>query len=447
MSRFNIFNMTRVDEKLIALYGPSRGIRAIRELKNKKKKLFFITLIITICMTLIAVIYDIRRSDEAIYYIERGPYNSGTKSVSLRAEYLDKSENITVTVDDIKYTEEELSIFADEVEELLPCCIIGNNISLDKVTTDLKLVSKLNNYPFNISWKIQEPLLISSDGKINTERISERLNENMEQAIPVGLIATLKYDDFSEDIYIYVALIEDKEYSPKRLSEDIAKAIKQMGTDDKSSTIQRLPLVVDGVDIKYVKNEPNVAAIVCFIGCVCAIGLVYGKDKEVEKELKKRCTEMERDYPKILNQYALYYYAGMNQRTIWEEICSKYEKKLNERGNRNQKKRYAYEEMLITKRDLADGVGELQAYEAFAMRCQNVKYRTFISLIEQSVKKGGSGLVTNIEEEIEKARREEVNNVRKSAQELSTKLLLPMLIMLLIVLVIVMVPAFISFKN
>lgn len=447
MKKFDIFNMTGIDEKLIALYGPSKGVRAKRDLRNKKKKIFITTIVITLLLTMVATIYEVMRPDKYIQYIERGPYNSGTKSVSLKAEYLGTAEDIEVIVDDIKYTEEELITFANEVEEKLPESIVGSNISLDEVTSDLKLVSKLNNYPFDISWKIQEPLLVDSSGKLNTQRIAERLNGSSEQAIPVRLIATLEYDDFSEDIYIYAVLVEDNVVTKERLSEDIARTIKQMGIDDKTSSIQRLPSEVDGVDIKYVKNEPNVAAMLCLIGCVCAFGLIYGKDKEVEKELKKRCVEMDSDYPKILNQYALYYYAGMNQRAIWEEICSKYEKKVTKGDSNNQKKRYAYEEMLITKRDLADGVGELQAYEAFATRCQNIKYRAFISLIEQSVKKGGVGLGICIEEEVEKARREEVNNVRKNAQELSTKLLLPMLMMLLIVLVIVMVPAFISFKS
>lgn len=52
-----------------------------------------------------------------------------------------------------------------------------------------------------------------------------------------------------------------------------------------------------------------------------------------------------------------------------------------------------------------------------------------------------------LDEEVLKARREELNRVKMLAQELSTKLLFPMMLMLIIVLVIVMVPAFISFNK
>ena len=150
---------------------------------------------------------------------------------------------------------------------------------------------------------------------------------------------------------------------------------------------------------------------------------------------------MDRDYPQIINQYALYYCAGMNHRAIWQEICNKYE------SDKKGGKRFAYEEMLVTNRKLQEGVGELNAYEEFARRCQNVKYRAFVSLIEQWVQKGGNSLDILLEEEIDKAYKEENNRVRLLAQELSTKLLVPMIMMLVIVLVIVMVPAFISFNG
>ena len=67
--------------------------------------------------------------------------------------------------------------------------------------------------------------------------------------------------------------------------------------------------------------------------------------------------------------------------------------------------------------------------------------------MNQAVVKGNDGIYDILYEEMEKARREKNNRIRKEASEAETKLLLPMFMMLAVVLAIVMIPAFIGLNS
>ena len=161
--------------------------------------------------------------------------------------------------------------------------------------------------------------------------------------------------------------------------------------------------------------------------------------KEGRIQVKKE--QMRRDYPEILNKFALYHTAGMNPRSIWNLLSSSYA-----RSNK-KRKRYIYEEMLITNRSMQEGQGELSAYDDFAARVALPEYKVFVNLLQQAVTKGRDDFDRVLYEEMDKAEKQESLKVRITGEEAGTKLLIPMFMMLMIVLVIVMVPAFMSFKS
>ena len=131
----------------------------------------------------------------------------------------------------------------------------------------------------------------------------------------------------------------------------------------------------------------------------------------------------------------------MNPRAIWNEICTCYERSLKES---KKNRRYSYDEMLVTKKMMDDGVGELAAYDDHAVRLGSMRYRSFISLIKQTVVNGNATLTEKLEEEVEKARQEKLLLIKREAAEAQTKLLIPMFMMLIVVIAIVCIPAFVG---
>jgi hypothetical protein len=132
----------------------------------------------------------------------------------------------------------------------------------------------------------------------------------------------------------------------------------------------------------------------------------------------------------------------MTVQGAWRRIAAAYEKSKG----KHTEAQPAYEEMLITCRELESGIGEERVYDRFGDRCGQVRYRRLGNLLTQNLKKGSKGLVVLLEKEVDDAFEERKNMAKRMGEEASTKLLFPMILMLGIVLVILIYPAIVSFQ-
>ena len=109
------------------------------------------------------------------------------------------------------------------------------------------------------------------------------------------------------------------------------------------------------------------------------------------------------------------------------------------------RKKYVYEEILITCNELQGGRSETEAYDHFGRRCQVQAYMKLSALLSQNIRKGSNDLLRLLGQEADTAFAERKNLARKLGEEAGTKLLIPMMMMLCVVMVIIMIPAYFSF--
>ena len=147
------------------------------------------------------------------------------------------------------------------------------------------------------------------------------------------------------------------------------------------------------------------------------------------------------DYPEIVNKLSLYMGAGMTIRNAFVKMGEDYKK------NRKERRRYVYEEILITCNELQSGRSESDAYDHFGRRCQVSVYMKLCTLLSQNIRKGSNDLLHMLRQEADNAFAERKNLAKKLGEEAGTKLLLPMMMMLCIVMVLIMIPAYFSFMT
>ena len=179
-----------------------------------------------------------------------------------------------------------------------------------------------------------------------------------------------------------------------------------------------------------------------FLTLAFAVGIFYLRDDEVKKAVEKRDAAMSEDYPEIVSRLTLLLSAGMTIRAAFEKTALDYEK---DKVRGKSKERYAYEEMLVTVRQMKSGKSEMSAYQEFGSRSASARFNKLGSLLSQNLKKGSSGLLNILEYETKDAFEDRKAIARRKGEEAGTKLLLPMGMMLVIVLVIVVVPSIITF--
>jgi hypothetical protein len=332
------------------------------------------------------------------------------------------------------FTQEETKELFDEASSGIEDLILGENVSLDEVTTDLDLVDRIKGYPFDISWKLDNYEIMHFDGGLIEEMIPE-------EGEVVTLTAVYSYEDMKFEQILHAYVIP----RPLTLEERIERDIKRLLEKADEESLQRhqiiLPDSYEGEPVIWSEKITDNSAMLLLLALIGAAASFVLKDKELKKEMEVRRFQMLYDYPQFVSHLVLYMGAGMTVRNIMQKLTTSYSKEKEKGG----KKSFLYEEILRGNREIAAGTSEAVVYEHIGIRCGMQQYTRLFTLLSQNLKKGNSELLSLLQEESKKAFEERMDKVRKAGEEAGTKLLLPMVIMLVIVMVIIMIPAYMAF--
>lgn len=374
---------------------------------------------------------------------EQGSY---ILDLSVAAKDSPKEANeIKLVVEPVSLSEKEAFALAQEVFYKLQSEILASNHSLSEVMSSLNLVTKLNNYPFSISWETDKPLLIRADGRIDNRELIAESGE------VVKLTAHLLYQDlwtnyrFSDDIYI--CLLPYTEGGLSGWAEAVKTAVMDNQQKRAFNDFFYLPAEIGGSAVSWQEKLPPDGLYLWLIVLAAAFIAFAGQDRDLQKKVTIRNRQIDRDYPEMVRKLTLYLSAGMTLRGAFKRLSSDYSKTLNYTLSGSTKKeankvKYLYEEMLFSVREMENGIPEREAYERFGKRLGIAKYRKLCGLLCNHLQKGNNNLLMVLREETELALEGRKKKARAIGEEMSTKLLFPMMLMLLIVMVIIMVPAF-----
>ncbi|MFR3030464.1 MAG: type II secretion system F family protein [Blautia sp.] len=96
--------------------------------------------------------------------------------------------------------------------------------------------------------------------------------------------------------------------------------------------------------------------------------------------------------------------------------------------------------------EMDSGVSQVEAYRNFGLRCGQIKYKTFATLLVQNLCRQ-QGLLQMLERESLEAWEDRKRKAKVLGEIAATKLLVPMILMLGVVLALLMIPAFLSFYG
>lgn len=364
--------------------------------------------------------------------LPRNACGEGDTEVGLLAEIPGIQEEIfDYVVEERRLTEEELEEKFAEAEAALPDMILGENERLEDVREDLNLVSELEGYPFRISWESDACSIVNTDGTV--------ANEALVEGEIVSLTARFRYEDWVRETGLYVQ-VNPVIYTPEEaLRNRIEEMLQEKEESTKSAEAMILPEQIGTEPIMWkeiVEDSSGYFLVLVFL----TAGVVYwSRDRELDQKLEARKRELLLDYPEIVNKLALYMGAGMTVRNAFLKMGEDYKKQREER------KRYVYEEILMTCYELQGGRSETEAYDHFGRRCQVQSYIKLSALLSQNIRKGSNDLLKMLRQEADNAFVQRKNLAKKLGEEAGTKLLLPMMMMLCVVMVIIMIPAYFSF--
>ena len=405
--------------------------------KERLKKPLLVFLAGSILLGLLILTGVISTGDEEIKEVGRNSYNEMAREESFLIK-TEKGEEIPIQIQvkEQLYSKTQIKDFFKDARERIPDEILGENESLEEVWTNLELMDQLKENPAAISWETTNGEYITPYG----ERTDKELEE---ETLEMEVTATLMIQDMEERVTVPIRLVQKKLNKEEAFLNQIEEEIEQRQEESRTETVFELPGEVNGVSLTWFKeNTTSVGGL--FFLIVLIAGLVYWKEeKDIEKQEKVRKEQMQLDYPDIVSKLTLLLGAGISLQRAWEKMIREY---LQKREKRQIKKRFIYEEMVFTYREMENGVSIQTALNHFGVRCDLPVYLKFSTLLAQNVRRGNKGLVESLQKESEEAFEERKAMAKMLGEQASTKLLLPMFLMLFMVLVVIMVPAFLSFS-
>ena len=152
------------------LYG-DRAQEQFRRFSQKKRITAGIVLLLTVFAVLL--LWTAQAKNPKLiggHYIERNEKQGSEKQVTLQASTKSGyQKTLQLHVMQQQYSEQELSALWTPFSQELKEKIFATGDSPDYVSKDLNLFSSLPGYPFRVQWRSEQPLLVSSDGRIHEE--------------------------------------------------------------------------------------------------------------------------------------------------------------------------------------------------------------------------------------------------------------------------------------
>jgi hypothetical protein len=258
----------------------------------------------------------------------------------------------------------------------------------------------------------------------------------------VNLEAVLTYTENpdAQALYQCTAVVYPEQRETEEIIE-LKERIREREAAGREKKKVNLPDVIGGKRVRYFPLMNDRGMILVLMGVLTGVLFYAMEIQEKGQELKEKKQQMQMDYPEIVNELTLFLGAGMTIKRSFIKIAREYEKRRTK-----ENLRFAYEEMLITCREMESGITESESYERFGRRCNETQYIRLGAMLSQNLRKGTKGLSEMLRLEAVQAFEERKARAKMLGEEAGTKLLVPMFIMLAIVLVIVTVPAFLSMQ-
>lgn len=361
------------------------------------------------------------------YFLKRDGVLGREKMVVLSAEIEGDEKNVTIPVPRKQYTSKQFQRKLKEAKVFVNQRYLGENASPDKISKPLNLVTEMEGNAIKISWKLDADGVIQEDGSIH--------NEELEEEYQTEIQVIFSYDDMEESMTKMLTVLPKEKTGEELNWESWQKELEAEQERSPTEAYLRLPDKAAGKKVSYNEKKIPFSRMILGLSLFFMVMMVLLQEEGIRKEICNREKELRMDYPEFVEHFVLLVGAGLNVKGAWERIAADYKKERKERH-------YVYEEMLVSMREMENGMGEARAYELFGKRTGLLQYMKFCTLIVQNLKKGSDDLLRLLDYEVADAFRERKENARALGEEAGTKLLLPMMLMMVIVFALILYAAF-----
>lgn len=364
--------------------------------------------------------------------IERNEYGKGSQVYDFKVKIDNEISDVRIDLKERRYTKDETDKLFISIKKVLMKEILFKNSDFEHVNSNLKLINKLDGYPFKIRWDIQNSEVINQKGEILYENIS---TYNVSQLLK----CILTYEEYSYELDIPIIIVKPQISQTDILMNKINQLLVELDNELITYKDVYLPTNIDGKKIQWYEKR-DFKPVYIFAGSILMaiismVAIEFDENRKKEEQIRA----MEEIYPKFVDKLRLYMISGINMKKAFENIYRDF------LANSSKGYKYVSEHLKKTNNYFLNGIPEEKIYEEFGNNCGG-SYKKLAFLLIVNLKQGNDKLLSMLELETIKAMQIRKEQIKRKADIISVKLLFPMIIMLLVVLLMIMLPAYYEFN-
>lgn len=428
IGKLPFFAGRQVEADLLQLH-PGENLEWIRAAYYMQKLALFLKIITVGALLSVGAVVSAAANglSEESGILQRASPGEADTEIQVKAVYGEDTFDFQIQLASREPEEEEAEKWMKELLEKLPGYILGENKSLEEVTANLMLWESYEPFPVTVEWESSRSDLIDKTGELHPGREEEK----------VALKATLTCGEYIREGTVEVTVLPEILSEKERVYRELEEYLLNAEKDSRQEESMELPDAWNGTELVWSRSGENKALLLWTGSIVAAILVYFFSDRDLHEKLERRKRALRDEYPNLVHELVLLVGAGMTTRGAFQKMGADYEKKKED----NKKVIPAYEEVLVTCREMQSGVAEGAAYERFGRRTGLQQYIRLSSLLMQNLKRGNSSLPERLREEAFKAGEERLQHSKRLGEETGTKLLAPMILMLAVVMALIMIPA------
>ncbi len=389
-------------------------------------------LLVSVPVVVLFVLAELKQRGETVdpFLIERENVNGDDRLVDVRIETDEGWKNGTVSISALSMSDEEIDAMEVQCEKALNDLVPGTNPSFSEVSERLVFPDTLDGFPVVLSWTTDAPDIITHDGTVKNEDLSQSRN--------VLIKAKIAYGNEFRTYERTVTVVPGEKDSEWQARQGI-KEIERIEGEGRSSERFSIPDSILGMRVEVEKKGriPYIGLGI-MLSFAASLYLYSSYFSGLKTKRKKRLENAKTDYKGFVSKLTLLLAAGMALRQAWKKLSHDYSEGRKKTGMLAQV-------LKVSEQELENGESEPEVYERFGERMEDISYQRLASILSQQVTKGVNDLNATLTAELKEVVAKEREEVRIRGEEAGTRLLVPMMGMLIIVFAILLMPALTSF--
>ncbi|MCG8482126.1 MAG: type II secretion system F family protein, partial [Clostridia bacterium] len=326
-----------------------------------------------------------------------------------------------------KLSKEAVNIKLEETKKRISENIAGENTDLQHVYKPLNLYTYDPISQVKIQWYSNDLDLVDTTGKVD--------GLNIHQPVEVVLKAELTLDENNQSYEVKLRVVPFFQYASieEKMHVRIEELLSNIASGAEGSMVV-LPSQIEDIQIQWLKPKQNINGVIVVSLISLLFFLITTQYKGLDKEIKKKKEDIERDFPEFINKLVLLLNAGLIVESALEIITEDYK--------RYGKHKPLYEELSMVIRNVQESHASLsEELRCFAQRCGVKEMMRFVSIVRENIHLGSS-LVQKLELEAAQSWENRKHKAEILGRLAETKLTFPLVILLLVLIIIIMTPAF-----